>query len=60
MFEYTEEYIDNVFYRWHGADRIISQAFISQLEPDKNGRTPTKEAVKLKVKGVGGYGILIF
>ena len=45
MLEYTEEYIDDVFYRWHGADRIISQAFISQLEPDKNGRTPTKEAV---------------
>lgn len=54
MADYSEEYIDNVFYKWHGADRVISQAFITQLEPDLNGRTPTRESV-IKWKDSRGW-----
>lgn len=55
MANFSEEYIDNVFYKWHGGDRVISQAFINQLEPDLNGQSPTRESI-IRWRDSRGWG----
>ena len=44
--DFSDNYIDNVFYKWHGGDRVISQAFVNLLDPNEKGNTPTRETVR--------------
>lgn len=44
--DFSDDYIDNVFYKWHGGDRVISQAFVNLLDPNEKGNTPTRETVR--------------
>lgn len=43
---YSEQYIEQVFYLWHDGGRKISQRFANSLPEDENGNRPTFKTIE--------------
>lgn len=51
--EFTDNYIDQVFYSWYENDKKLGKEFILTLPDDGDNKKPTKDTI---VKWVSSYG----
>lgn len=40
MADYTEQYVERIFFLWHDGDRVINNAFIEKLPETEEGKKP--------------------